>query len=474
MRRRGLIGRSVVWRFSRYGGAVESLEARTAAGKALRKSVPRSSQADFKRDPSLDPVDLLLSQEKGRIPSLIPVRRERMAESAFAFYRAGALLMATDLAPTPRTDLLVQSTGDAHVSNFGWYGSPERDLVFDTNDFDETMLASWEWDLKRLVASFVVASQDNGFKRKDQRKAAVQASRAYRDGMNHFASEPILDTWYAHVNADDILDQLREEGRSKEQHHMQKIVDKASSKDSSHVLGKIGEKVDGHWRIIDDPPFVVPLRSMDLPPGFGDVKQLVHGIFEAYVDSVRPAIQSLVTKFTVKDAALKVVGVGSVGTRCYIALLEGNTPDDVLFLQIKQAERSVLENEFGLSELPHHGQRVVEGQRLMQATSDIMLGWTAAASGHEYYVRQLKDMKASPELSKFSPDDMKKYANVCGKVLAHAHARSGDPVTIAGYMGTGDVFADAVAEFGVAYAAQNAEDYRAFLDRMKEDPPIVT
>ena len=397
-----------------------------------------------------------------------------MSESAFAFYRAGALLMATDLAPTPRTDLLVQSSGDAHVSNFGWYGSPERDLVFDANDFDETMLASWEWDLKRLVASFVIAGQANGFKRKNQRKAAVAASRAYRDAMNRFASEPILDTWYAHVNADDILDQLRTEGRSKDQHHMQKVVDKASSKDSSHVLGKIGEKVDGHWRIIDDPPFVVPVRSMDLPPDFGDVTQIVHALFERYVDSVRPAIQLLVTKFTIKDVALKVVGVGSVGTRCYIALLEGNTPDDVLFLQVKQAERSVLENEFGLSALPKHGQRVVEGQRLMQATSDIMLGWTTAVSGHEYYVRQLKDMKASPELSKFSPDDMRKYARVCGLVLAHAHARSGDPVMIAGYIGTGDVFADAVADFGVTYAEQNAKDYQAFLDRMKEDPPIVT
>ena len=227
---------------------MESIEERTAAGKALRKTVPRSSQADFKRDPSLDPVDLLLSQEKGRIESLIPVRRERMAESAFAFYRAGALLMATDLAPTPRTGLLVQCSGDAHVSNFGWYGSPERVLVFDANDFDETMVAAWEWDLKRLVASFVIASQDNGFKTKKQRKAASAASNAYRDAMNGFASEAILDTWYAHVNADDILEQLRKEGRSKDGHEVQKAVKKASRKNSNHVLGKIGEQVDGHWR----------------------------------------------------------------------------------------------------------------------------------------------------------------------------------------------------------------------------------
>ncbi|MCL1586987.1 MAG: DUF2252 domain-containing protein [Actinomycetia bacterium] len=453
---------------------MQSVEERGAAGKALRKNVPRSSQADFLRDPSLDPVDLLLSQEKGRIRSLIPVRRQRMSESAFAFYRAGALLMATDLASTPRTGLLVQCSGDAHVSNFGWYGSPERDLVFDANDFDETMLAAWEWDLKRLVASFVIASQDNGFKKKHQRSAASSASTAYRDAMNRFASMSVLDTWYAHVNADDMLKQLESEGRSKAQHRAKKAVGKASSKDSSHVLGKIGEKVNGHWRIADDPPFVVPIRSMDFPEEFKNADVVVQSVVGRYRDSVRPAIRSLIAKFEVKDVALKVVGVGSVGTRCFIALLEGNTPDDVLFLQIKQAESSVLENEFGMSVQPYHGQRVVEGQRLMQASSDIMLGWTEAATGHEYYVRQLKDMKASPKLENFDPDDMTKYARVCGAVLAHAHARSGDPVMIAGYIGSGDVFADAVAEFGVAYAAQNAEDYRAFLDRMKEDPPIVT
>jgi uncharacterized protein (DUF2252 family) len=461
-----------VWRFDRNGDAVEAMEQRAAAGKALRKSVPRSSQADFTRDPSLDPVDLLLSQEKGRIPSLIPVRRERMAENAFAFYRAGALLMATDLAPTPRTGLLVQCSGDAHVSNFGWYGSPERDLVFDANDFDETMRAAWEWDLKRLVASFVIASQDNGFKRKHQRKAASAASQAYRDAMNKFASNDILQTWYAHVNASDILDQLRAEGREKGARRAQKLVKKASGKNSSHVLGKIGEKVDGHWRIVDDPPFIIPIRSAELPAEFDDVEQSVRLIFERYVDSVRPAIRALVTKFRVVDVALKVVGVGSVGTRCFIAMLEGNTPDDILFLQVKEADRSVLENEFGMSSLTHHGRRIVEGQRLMQTTSDIMLGWTTADSGNEYYVRQLKDMKASPELDEFDPDDMVKYAKVCGAVLAHAHARSGDPVMISGYIGTGDVFADAVTDFGITYAAQNALDYQAFLDRMKDDPPI--
>ena len=446
---------------------MESVEQRTAAGKRLRKRVPRASHGEFSRDPALDPVDLLLSQEQGRIPSLIPVRRERMAESAFAFYRAGALLMATDLASTPRTDLLVQCSGDAHVSNFGWYGSPERDLVFDANDFDETMLAAWEWDLKRLVASFVIASQDNGFRKKDQRKSASTASESYRDAMNEFASKPILDTWYMHLDSERLLERLRNEGRSKGEHRLHKFVKKTSRKNSGHVLGKIGEKVDGHWRIVDDPPFVVPIRSMEPSPEIGDVEQAVHTIFEGYVSSVRPAIRSLVQKFRVIDAALKVVGVGSVGTRCYIAMLEGSTPDDVLFLQIKQAGPSVLEAEFGSSALSHHGQRVVEGQRLMQTTSDIMLGWTTADNGHQYYVRQLKDMKASADVEKFDPGDMQAYAKVCGAVLAHAHARSGDPVMIAGYIGSGDVFAEAVTDFGVAYAAQNAADYRAFLERVE-------
>jgi uncharacterized protein (DUF2252 family) len=451
---------------------MDSTEERTGAGKALRKSVPRSSHADFKRDPSLDPVDLLLSQEKGRIPSLIPVRRERMSESAFAFYRAGALLMATDLAPTPRTGILVQCSGDAHISNFGWYGSPERSLVFDANDFDETMRGAWEWDLKRLVASFVIASQNNGFNGKRQRKIANAASQAYRDAMNEFASRDVLGIWYTHVSADAVLDQLRSEGRAKGVRRAKKMVKKASRKNSGHVLGKIGEKIDGHWRIVDDPPFVVPLRSKQFPVDHGDVADIVSMVTETYIDSVRPAIRVLVTKFRVIDVAVKVVGVGSVGTRCFIAMLEGNTPDDILFLQVKQAERSVLENEFGMSALAHHGQRVVEGQRLMQTSSDIMLGWTTAANGHQYYVRQLKDMKASPELDEFDPDDMIKYAKVCGAVLAHAHARGGDPVMISGYIGTGEVFADAVTDFGIAYAAQNTLDYEAFLDRMKSNPPI--
>jgi uncharacterized protein (DUF2252 family) len=457
---------------------MSSIEDRLASGRALRKEVPRSSHGEFVRSDSFDPVDLILSQEEGRLRDLIPVRRERMAESAFAFYRAGAQLMAADLASTPRTGLLVQASGDAHISNFGWYGSPERDLVFDANDFDETHPATWEWDIKRLAASFAIASRDNGFDERSQKRSARYSVRSYRDTMNKFARRPVLDVWYAHISADDILEKLRGEGHAKKLRRAKKGFRKAAKKNSTHVLGKIGEFVDGRYRIIDDPPFVVPLRSMDFPQNMEQVHGLVHTMFATYADSVGPAIKRLISQYRVTDVALKVVGVGSVGTRCYIAMLEGNGPEDVLFLQIKEAGKSVLEDAFGSSEWEHSGQRVVYGQRLMQTTSDIMLGWTTSSDGHHYYVRQLKDMKASPEIDSFDPDDMEKYAKVCGAVLAHAHARGSDPAVIAGYLGRGDVFANAVADFSLAYADQNERDFGAFLSRMESgsesDPSTVS
>ena len=448
---------------------MSNVKKRRERGKALRKGVPRSSHGEFIRGEGVDPVNLVLSQEEGRLADLIPVRRTRMAESAFAFYRAGAELMATDLKATPRTGIFVQASGDAHVSNYGWYGSPERALVFDTNDFDETHVAAWEWDVKRLAASFAIAGRDNGFDESSQRKAASAAVRSYRGKMDRFADQAILDLWYEHISGDGVLEELRRKGRSKKLRRAEKSFRKASKKNSTHVLGKIGVFVDGQYRIVDDPPFVVPLRSMDFPQNAEEVRGLVHAMFATYLDSVSPAIRVLLSKYRVIDVALKVVGVGSVGTRCYIAMLEGNGPEDVLFLQIKEAGRSVLEDEFGDSDLEHSGQRVVHGQRLMQTTSDILLGWTTTSSGHHYYVRQLKDMKASPELDKFDPSDMARYAKVCGAVLAHAHARSGDPAVIAGYLGGGDVFDEALADFSLAYADQNESDFVAFIARMASD-----
>jgi len=441
-----------------------TLQERTAFGRALREDVPRSSHGEFVRDGSVNAVELVLSQEQGRLESLLPVRRQRMAESAFAYYRAGALLMATDLAATPRSGILVQASGDAHLSNFGWYGSPERDLVFDANDFDETLRAAWEWDLKRLCASFVIGSQDNGFDTKAQRKAARAAARAYQKAMEKFATMPALETWYAQVSADDLLERYRTEGRARDLRRVRKGVRKASKRDSRHVLGKLVERVDDKYRIIHDPPFVVPIRAMDSPISAEEAVAGARDMFESYVDSVEPAIRNLISRFHVVDIALKVVGVGSVGTRCFIAMLEGNGAEDVLFLQIKEAGRSVLEDEFGDSQHSHDGERVVQGQRLMQTTSDIMLGWASTAKGHDYYIRQLKDMKASPRVERFDPDDMRKYAGACGVVLAHAHARGGDPAEISGYIGSNDTFADAVTDFSLAYATQNQKDYEAFLN----------
>jgi uncharacterized protein (DUF2252 family) len=410
----------------------------------------------------IDALEIVLSQEDGRIESLIPVRRERMSESAFAFYRAGARLMATDLASTPRTDILAQASGDAHVSNFGWYGSPERELVFDTNDFDETHVAAWEWDVKRLATSFVIASRENGFRPKNQTRAARASVRGYQTAMEKFAGRPILDVWYAQIGASDVLAELDAQDRTHDLKKTKKTFKKATRKDSRQVLGKIGELVDGRYRIIDDPPFVVPFRSADFPLIGENVRELVDEVFSGYLASVSNPIRTLMSRFEVADVALKVVGVGSVGTRCFIAMLQGNGPEDILFLQLKEAGRSVLEYEFGDTAFDHAGQRVVEGQRMMQTTSDIMLGWTTADSGNEYYVRQLKDMKASADLEKMDAGEMIRYAKICGSVLANAHARSGEPAVIAGYLGSNITFANAVAGFAVLYADQNERDYAAF------------
>ncbi|MCL1595392.1 MAG: DUF2252 domain-containing protein [Actinomycetia bacterium] len=445
-----------------------TIDERMNAGKSLRKAVPRSSHVEFSRPDSFNAVDLLLSQEEGRLSGLIPIRRQRMAESAFAFYRAGAKLMAHDLAPTPRTDILVQACGDAHVSNFGWYGSPERSLVFDVNDFDETLLATWEWDMKRLAASFVIAGRDNEFQEKHQTKAALAAVRSYQRSMQKFAQEPVLDVWYSHISGQHVLDYLQDEGRTKAAKRASKLVRKAERKDSSHVLGKLGERVNGRYRIADDSPFVVPIRSPEFAADVGEVTNIVEQALSTYDSTVSHSIRTVVNRFHIIDVALKVVGVGSVGTRCFIVMLEGNDPEDILFLQVKQAEASVLEDEFGASSYTHAGQRVVEGQRMMQASSDIMLGWITADTGHEYYVRQYKDMKASVDVGDLDEDDMIKYARVCGSVLARAHARSGDSAAIAGYIGTGDVFGDAISEFAVAYADQNDVDYSAYLGRMRQ------
>ena len=450
-----------------------SVEERYEAGKQLRKQVPRSTHGRFERSADVDPVAILLGQDVGRIEGLVPVRHERMSEDAFAFYRAGAKLMASDLASTATTNLIVQASGDAHLSNFGWYGSPERELVFDTNDFDETLPASFEWDLKRLATSFTIAAADNGFGARDREECTLDCVRAYRDAMAQFAGLGLLDVWYAQISADRLLERLGEAGRKKRAKETAKKVAKAKRKDSRHVLSKLAEKVDGHYRIIDDSPWVVPLRSMGEIYDPSRAETLIDDHFQQYISTLPDNIAVIARRFTPIDMALKVVGVGSVGTRCFIILLEGRDEDDPLFLQVKEAGTSALEDHFPASAYDHSGRRVVEGQKLMQTNSDIFLGWLTSERGYHYYMRQLKDMKASVEVVDLDPDELRTYARGCAWTLAQSHARSGDAVMLSGYMGSGDVFAQAVAEFAHAYADQNDADYAAFVAATKDSEPAA-
>jgi uncharacterized protein (DUF2252 family) len=442
---------------------VESVEERYQRGKALRSEVPRSSHAEFTRSPDVDPVTLLLSQEEGRLPDLIPVRHQRMGESAYAFYRAGAMLMASDLATTPTTGLTVQLCGDAHLANFGWYGSPERQLVFDINDFDETLPGSFEWDLKRLAASFVIAAADNGVDPADRESIVRTCVSEYRDSMAKFAGEGLLDVWYEQIVAGKVLEDLKAAGEDLRAKDVKKLSKKARRQDSLRVLGKLTESVDGRHRFKNDAPFLVPISDIDaspIPPA--EVSSIVEHTIATYTESMQDHLAALLRRFTLVDVALKVVGVGSVGTRCFAVLLTGRDDGDPLFLQVKEATASVLEDQFDESSYDHHGRRVVEGQRAMQTSSDPFLGWTSSPLGVQFYVRQLKDMKASFDIAQFGVAEFQRYSAACAWTLAQAHARTGDAVVLSAYMGSGDVFADAITAFALAYAEQNDEDFSAF------------
>lgn len=386
-----------------------------------------------------------------------------MGESAYAFYRAGAMLMASDLATAPTTGLGVQLCGDAHLANFGWYGSPERQLVFDINDFDETLPGSFEWDLKRLAASFVIAAADNGVDPADRESIVRTCISEYRDSMANFAGKRLLDVWYEQIVAGKVLDDLKAAGEELRAKDVKKLRKKALHQDSLRVLGKLTERVDGEHRFKNDAPFLVPVRDLDtspLPPV--EVSSVVEHTVSAYTESMQDHLAALLRRFTLVDVALKVVGVGSVGTRCFAVLLTGRDDEDPLFLQVKEASASVLEDHFGESAYDHHGRRVVEGQRAMQTSSDPFLGWTSSPLGTQYYVRQLKDMKASFDIGQFGVDEFQRYSAACAWTLAQAHARTGDAVVLSGYMGSGDVFADAITAFALAYADQNDKDFTAF------------
>jgi len=435
-----------------------------AFGKQLRGEVPRSSHGRFApAHDRPDPVAVLTSQNETRIQWLVPVRHWRMAQSPFAFYRGAAKLMALDLATTPATGLQAQICGDAHLANFGAYGSPERELVFDLNDFDETVPGPWEWDVKRLVASFAIAARHNGLDAADETDLAATASATYRGAMSEFAQMRYLEAWYAHLSVDDIFEAFADELTKKERRSAAKFSRKARAKDSLHSLSKLAEKVNGEYRIKTQPPLLIPAREFPIEEDAVEIRGGITTSLADYLASVPDHLEVLLRRFQLRDIALKVVGVGSVGTRCSIVLLQGRDAEDPFFLQVKEASRSVLADHLPESVYANQGQRVVVGQRLMQAASDSFLGWTRGTiSGTHYYWRQLKDMKASPETESASLVALRRFAVLCGWTLARAHARSGDSRAIAGYVGGGDVFDRAMADFAVAYADQNESDYAAF------------
>jgi len=430
-------------------------------GKSLRESTPLEAHAEWSPGSNRpDPVELVEEQNEGRVQWLVPLRRMRMVASPFTFYRGGARIMATDLAGTAVSGIETQICGDAHLSNFGTYASPERHLVFDLNDFDETLPGPWEWDIKRLAASFVLAGRHNGLDDKETRKITQRTVGDYRKAMAKLARMRVTDVWYSHARVDRIRDLLKD---SDMQEDVAKEIKKTMRKDSRHALDKLAEEVDGQYRIRSEPPLLVPLRDLGDEHDREVTQEWILGFFEKYLDSVPDDIQHLLKKFHVKDFAIKVVGVGSVGTRCYILLLEGRDRSDPLFLQIKQANKSVLEEHLGPSRYATSGRRVVEGQRLMQTVSDIFLGhMESAESGNDYYWRQLKDWKGSMDVEDIDRDELSTMARHRGWTLARSHARSGDPIAIAGYMGSGKTFDRALVEFAERYADQAEQDYAAF------------
>src|SRR4051794_20021613 len=449
-------------------GRVEhfTLAERAARGKAARADVPRSSHARWEPAPGpRDPVAVLERQAQTRVPELVPIRHGRMLVSPFTFYRGAAALMAGDLAGSPRTGLHVQVCGDAHLSNFGSFAAPDRRLIFGVNDFDETLPGPFEWDVKRLAASFAVAGRDRGFSPKVRTRINTAVGRSYRESILEFASMRNMDLWYARIDVEELRRQFAADATAEQRKRLKKNVARARSKDSLKAFGKLTRLVDGEPRIAGDPPLLVPVDELVEPGQEEAVHEALRDLIRVYRRTLSGDRRRLLERFRYVDAARKVVGVGSVGTRAWVVLLLGRDNDDPLFLQAKEAGSSVLEPYLGKSQFGSHGQRVVEGQRLMQAASDIMLGWftTVGTDGvkRDFYVRQLWDAKGSAQVEVMEPNALEKYAGVCGWALAKAHARSGDAAAIAGYLGTSGVFDQALAAFAEKYADQNERDYEA-------------
>jgi uncharacterized protein (DUF2252 family) len=446
---------------------------REARGKAARKQVPRSSHAAFEPAPDRpDPVGLLERQAKTRVPELVPIRYGRMLVSPLTFYRGAALIMASDLADTPRSGLEVHCCGDAHLSNFGAFASPERRLVFDINDFDETLAGPWEWDVKRLATSMLIAAQYRGFSSKDQDHVVLDTAAEYRAAMASFAAMKNLEVWYAHFEIESALEELGSQLAPRFVKQTEKTIAKARTRDSLKAFSKLTQEVDGQPRIAADPPLIVPIANL----AQGSEREEMFAALEAMVSSYRATLQYdrrvLLEQFELVDLARKVVGVGSVATRAWIALLLGRDGQDPLFLQLKEADASVLEEFLEPSGFANHGERVVNGQHLMQASSDIFLGWMKVSQDldgqeRDYYVRQLKDWKGSAEVEEMDARGMATYGRMCGWTLARAHARSGDRIAIASYLGGGPTFDRAIVAFSHAYAEQNERDYKALAKAVK-------
>jgi uncharacterized protein (DUF2252 family) len=445
---------------------------REARGKDARAQAPLESQADFTPDKSRDPVGLLLEQDKSRVPELVPIRHGRMLVSPFTYYRGAALPMAADLATTPASGLRAQLCGDAHLANFGAFASPSRRLVFDVNDFDETLPGPFEWDIKRLAASLVVAGRNNGFGTKDRRKIVLAGVERYRTAMREFAGQPFLAVWYAHMDVEDTIAQFQSQFKKKRVKATQKMVAKAHTEDSTKVLRKLTTQTNGQRRIISDPPLIEPVEEVFPDFQASAIYEQIRGVLGKYQRTLQSDRKHLLEQFTLVQAARKVVGVGSVGTRCWIVLMDAGDGTEPLFLQPKEAVASALAAYCGRSHYASHGERVVAGQLLMQAESDIFLGWTHVTGpdgvDHDYYVRQLKDWKFSAPIEQMIPSGMAVYARMCGWSLARAHARSGDRIALAAYLGNSDKFDQAIADFAEAYADQNELDYAAFQAAAKD------
>jgi uncharacterized protein (DUF2252 family) len=505
-----------------------SIDERRASGEVARTRTPLSSHSQWKPATDRpDPVALLEQQNRTREPDLVPVRHGRMMVSPFTFYRGAAKIMAADLAETPVAGLGAQLCGDAHLSNFGAFASPERRLLFDLNDFDETLPGPFEYDVKRMAASFTIAARNNGFSKADTRAATLAAARAYREAMDEFAQMQTMEIWYASMSEDEVMTSIRamatgavkqekaakhQEKAAKQQEstdkrakapkkqvkqaakqektdkqqekadkqeekdaklaakRAEKTVAKAHARDSLQALSKLGELVDGQYRIVSQPPIVVPLRDLAATYGLSarEAGKVIRDQFRAYRATLQDDRRQLLERFQVVDAARKVVGVGSVGTRAFIVLLQGRDAQDPLFLQIKEATASVLEPYVHRSRFRQHGERVVQGQRIMQAASDIYLGWTIGLDvRRHYYWRQLRDMKGSALVEGMTPLGLTFYARMCGWTLARAHARSGDPIALAEYLGLTDAFDKSITDFSERYADQNERDYEAFVNAVK-------